>query len=261
MIRILVVALLSTFSLTGYTFEKCTDADGRVYYGDFCTVKEPVEVKSLNIRNTNVIDSTTYSKNIAPQQVGRPAIEYIDAAARLTRNLPYGTPESKIMREILLTRSRITLSIGEAKMSGIVTPEADALFEKALRQLSKLPYGTSGDKFKRESMYANARQFINMGRVAMGLNIDKLAELAEIEKTKERMADLVEHRRYWQQQEQLKNQEYKYKSYTGQRYKYDLSRQEDRTKYAMDPAAQLKDGVSSMRNLDRGMGQNGGGIQ
>jgi hypothetical protein len=55
--------------------------------------------------------------------------------------------------------------------------------------------------------------------------------------------------------------EYKYKSLLGNKYKYDLSNPYDKMRYDIDLGAQLKDGISPMRNLDKGMGQYGGGIK
>ena len=54
---------------------------------------------------------------------------------------------------------------------------------------------------------------------------------------------------------------YKYKSSTGNKYKYDLSKPMDRVKYSVDVKAQLKDSISPNVELDRGLGQYGGGIK
>ena len=56
--------------------------------------------------------------------------------------------------------------------------------------------------------------------------------------------------------------EYKYEGSSGARYKYDLSDPSDRIDYSMDYDAQMNDklSVSPDRDLDRQMGQFGGGI-
>jgi len=58
---------------------------------------------------------------------------------------------------------------------------------------------------------------------------------------------------------------YKYKSSTGNRYKYDLSKPGDRMKYELDLGAQMKDKISMPVNpsvdIDRGLGHYGGGLQ
>ena len=55
------------------------------------------------------------------------------------------------------------------------------------------------------------------------------------------------------------NQERKYVSYTGQKYKYDLSNPGDRVMYSVDPAAQIRDSINPMVDIDRNLGQYGGG--
>jgi len=54
---------------------------------------------------------------------------------------------------------------------------------------------------------------------------------------------------------------YKYKSFTGQKYKYDLTNPGDAVRYSVDPAAQMQDSINPMIDLDRNMGQYGGGIK
>ena len=56
--------------------------------------------------------------------------------------------------------------------------------------------------------------------------------------------------------------EYKYEGSSGARYKYDLSDPSDRIDYSVDVDAQMQDkmSVSPDRDLDRQMGQYGGGI-
>lgn len=53
-----------------------------------------------------------------------------------------------------------------------------------------------------------------------------------------------------------------YESSFGNRYEYDLSRPSDRIRYEVDPAAQLRDSidVSPSRELERDLGQYGGGV-
>ena len=55
----------------------------------------------------------------------------------------------------------------------------------------------------------------------------------------------------------------KYESSTGVRYKYDLSNPSDEIMYEVDPAAQLNDSlnVDPRVDIDRGLGQYGGGIE
>ncbi len=57
--------------------------------------------------------------------------------------------------------------------------------------------------------------------------------------------------------------ESKYESSTGVRYKYDLSSPSDKIMYDVDPAAKLNDSlnVDPRVNIDRGLGQYGGGIE
>ncbi len=55
--------------------------------------------------------------------------------------------------------------------------------------------------------------------------------------------------------------EYKYESVTGTKYKYDLSKPEDKIKYSVDPAAKVMDDVNPMVEIDKGLGQDGGGSE
>lgn len=55
--------------------------------------------------------------------------------------------------------------------------------------------------------------------------------------------------------------DYQYRSNTGHQYKYDLSNPSDRIRYQVDPSAQIKDGVNPLIQIDRSMGQYGGGIK
>ncbi|WP_201353737.1 hypothetical protein [Hydrogenimonas urashimensis] len=59
-----------------------------------------------------------------------------------------------------------------------------------------------------------------------------------------------------------KKSEYKYEGSSGAHYKYDLSDPSDRIEYSTDLDAQMNDkmSVSPNRDLDRQMGQFGGGI-
>lgn len=63
------------------------------------------------------------------------------------------------------------------------------------------------------------------------------------------------------EQEQKSNKEYPYESITGTRYKYDLSNPSDRIKYEVDPGAQLRDSINPRVDIDRGLGQYGGGAK
>lgn len=53
-----------------------------------------------------------------------------------------------------------------------------------------------------------------------------------------------------------------YQSSSGTRYQYDMNNLGDRNKYSTDLDAQRRDqmNLNTRRNLDRGLGQNGGGI-
>jgi len=64
-----------------------------------------------------------------------------------------------------------------------------------------------------------------------------------------------------QEQEQKRNKEYPYKSSSGTRYKYDLSKPSDRIKYEVDPAAQIRDSINPRVKIDRDLGQHGGGSE
>ncbi len=55
--------------------------------------------------------------------------------------------------------------------------------------------------------------------------------------------------------------EYKYESSTGTKYKYDLSDPSDSLLYEVDPAAQLMDEINPMVDIDRDLGQYGGGAK
>jgi len=55
--------------------------------------------------------------------------------------------------------------------------------------------------------------------------------------------------------------EYKYRSMSGTKYKYDLSNPSDRIRYEVDPASQIRDSVNSRVKIDRSMGQYGGGAK
>jgi hypothetical protein len=62
-----------------------------------------------------------------------------------------------------------------------------------------------------------------------------------------------------QKQEREINKEYPYQSSTGTRYKYDLSNPSDQIRYEVDPGAQLRDSINPKVQIDRGLGQHGGG--
>lgn len=64
-----------------------------------------------------------------------------------------------------------------------------------------------------------------------------------------------------QETEIERNQEYPYESHTGTRYKYDLNDPSNKIMYEVDPAAQIKDSVNPMVDIDRGLGQFGGGSE
>ena len=70
---------------------------------------------------------------------------------------------------------------------------------------------------------------------------------------------------YYEQEERRReaerDREYPYESNTGTRYKYDLSNPADKIMYDVDPAAQVLDSVNPMVDIDRGMGQYGGGSE
>lgn len=57
--------------------------------------------------------------------------------------------------------------------------------------------------------------------------------------------------------------QYPYKSSSGTQYQYDLSRPSDQLRYEMDLGAQMRDelSVNPRRDLDRDLGQYGGGIR
>lgn len=63
--------------------------------------------------------------------------------------------------------------------------------------------------------------------------------------------------------EQRESQNYPYRGASGTQYQYDLSKPSDQIRYGVDPAAQLRDGISvdPGRAIDRGIGQQGGGIR
>ncbi len=59
-----------------------------------------------------------------------------------------------------------------------------------------------------------------------------------------------------------KSQQESYRSNTGNQYQYDLSKPTDQNRYSTDLDAQRRDqmNINPTRQLDRGMGQFGGGI-
>lgn len=52
-----------------------------------------------------------------------------------------------------------------------------------------------------------------------------------------------------------------YRSSFGSTYQYDLNRPMDQLRYSVDMGAQLKDSIDPRVELDRSMGQYGGGIR
>ena len=54
---------------------------------------------------------------------------------------------------------------------------------------------------------------------------------------------------------------YKYESRSRTKYKYDLTKPEDKMRYDLDPAAKIKDGINPMVGIDQGLGQYGGGSE
>lgn len=63
--------------------------------------------------------------------------------------------------------------------------------------------------------------------------------------------------------EQRESQNYPYRGSSGTQYQYDLSKPSDQVRYGVDPAAQLRDGISvdPRREIDQSIGQQGGGIR
>lgn len=53
--------------------------------------------------------------------------------------------------------------------------------------------------------------------------------------------------------------QYKYRSFSDNEYKYDLTKPIDRIKYEIDPAAQVLDSINPKVDIDRNQGQFGGG--
>ena len=56
------------------------------------------------------------------------------------------------------------------------------------------------------------------------------------------------------------NDEQTYESSSGNKYKYDLSDPSDRNGYSVDVGAQMDDSLDPSVDLDRGIGEYGGGI-
>ena len=67
------------------------------------------------------------------------------------------------------------------------------------------------------------------------------------------------YQRQEREREEKMNTEYPYVSTTGTRYKYDLSKPCDRIKYGVDPGAQIHDSINPNVEIDRELGQYGGG--
>lgn len=59
------------------------------------------------------------------------------------------------------------------------------------------------------------------------------------------------------------NPNYRYRGQSGQTYQYDLNRPQDRTRYELDPGAQIKDSVTVNPKIDfdNAAGQRGGGAR
>lgn len=55
--------------------------------------------------------------------------------------------------------------------------------------------------------------------------------------------------------------QYEYRSFSGNEYKYDLTKPIDRIKYEIDPAAQVFDSINPKVDIDRNQGQFGGGAK
>ena len=70
-----------------------------------------------------------------------------------------------------------------------------------------------------------------------------------------------EHEKQELESEAERNKEYPYESNTGIRYKYDLSNPSDRIMYEVDPSAQVSDSINPMVEIDRNLGQYGGGAE
>ncbi len=173
--RILLITILLPFTSYSHAIEKCVDADGRVQYGDYCSLADPVEIESVGIQGyyrSNEVQTTAYSESV-PAQYGRDASEYIAESARLIRDLPYGTPGDKQIREARFEMARIVASIGQSKMGKRSNPEAEKYFKNAIELLNNLPHGTPGDRNLRQSKYDQAKAYVNLGRTAMGLSILK----------------------------------------------------------------------------------------
>ncbi len=64
-----------------------------------------------------------------------------------------------------------------------------------------------------------------------------------------------------EEKEKERNKKYPYKSSSGQRYKYDLNKPGDKIRYEVDPGAQVKDSINPRVELDRDLGQYGGGAE
>ena len=56
-------------------------------------------------------------------------------------------------------------------------------------------------------------------------------------------------------------QQQKYRGFSGATYKYDLSQPRDEIMYGVDPKAQMMDGLDPRVEMDRSMGQAGGGVE
>ncbi len=56
-------------------------------------------------------------------------------------------------------------------------------------------------------------------------------------------------------------QQQKYRGFSGATYKYDLSQPRDQIMYGVDPKAQMMDGLDPRVEMDRSMGQAGGGVE
>ena len=95
-----------------------------------------------------------------------------------------------------------------------------------------------------------------MGRIflliALGLLVASPSFASDYESSYERQE---------REAEEERNKEYPYESDSGTRYKYDLNDPSDRVMYEVDPSAQLMDSINPNVNLDRGLGQYGGGAE
>lgn len=152
------------FPLTGYSqvFQKCVDADGRITYADYCSSsKSVVKAKQIYIPDTYdaEADREAQLNNLALERQTRQS-QY----ERYQRNARYRASVAAISYQ---SSGKSTDSNKGVTVVGQDLPWWAGGARKQT-QRNKLPYGSPGDRAKRESMLEEERLRQNMERAKLG---------------------------------------------------------------------------------------------